>query len=1100
MNDKQYSPNSPIDNKKANLQLKFSTMDLPDVSEAKEMKTFLNFFLHGELMRQFLMDEDIWLFIQNMKSILKEDSSVIDAWLDNQLHLARSNSESLLNIDIPPFLNIKKSYECGNTKVEKEYDKCYLSCNNNFVKNNSLLDTKIENTQNNIINYLNNEELITKKNKNELNMDTNISKLVTKGLSYKEENNKKEIDKDHANHDNNKINNNHCNNNNDKFGTTYNNNNNSSSSSSSSSFNSKDIFSYLKDKNISDILQKGMNRSESLIDNEEKGAYKEEQQKEETHEYSTSTLKVKIIKSDNDNNIINKKSYMLKQLSNDIETKNRSLSSDIYEASENSEKEEKKKQKRKQLKLLDMNYQHTMENSLTSNRYETNKYRDSNKHVNINALEGGSLADSKRTMYNNDNNKTTITTTSSYNNNLLIENTQNVHIYIENNIIKDKQNDIPSKNVFFADDGYKKGKEVIDGGASKSETNKNETIKNETIKNETNGKQHNDNQFNEIKTKTNKITRGLKDIINKNAYINLNNTSITQGEISMNEKNEVEKSYIKNNNKLSELVLNKSEMSSINMKKTRDICLNHHDNLNDKNRAQPILIPKLTVNVGRLMNENRDKKLKNIFIQCNNKMDLQTFEKLIVVNYLKIGEYMSYTLFSKIPKTNNNFLTFNDVIKYFCNRFIDGSEDPSYYNDEIYVNLFNKKTKKDSFSNSNQVLNNTDSGFVPDGGTYNEVISKIDESKELGPNMTKSNELSSNLNDGSVIEDGTCSDNDRCINLLYKKCSIVNFFNAIKSDDKNYLEFKDFDMYVREILQRNKSLQFLLGHNEFLERYVESVIVRIYYHIDINDTNKIYLNDLRKNDLAHIWCCLDDSIKVQDIRQYFSYSHFYVYYFTFCQTSSCKDMLIDDNDLYRFDNHALNDFIVNRIWSKISIKLGGPNQKYMCLNDWIYFIMNYEDMTTNRSIEFWFKLIDLDANGIITDHEISVFFNIQSERLKSHYLEEPKLEDWLCQMNDAIQPSIEGNFTLSDLKKNKKYAAKFFGCLVSLSKLLAWEGRDVHRELQIETEYPNWTPWEFFCKTKYDELCYLENESIYDDNFDQYENNYTKSYYNLDSD
>ncbi|VWU52541.1 phosphatase 2A regulatory subunit-related protein, putative, partial [Hepatocystis sp. ex Piliocolobus tephrosceles] len=805
MNDKHYASNSPIGNKKANLQLKFNTTDLPDMSEAKEMQTFLNFFLHGELMRQFLMDEEIWLFIQNMKSILKEDSCVIDAWLDNQLYLARSNAESALNVDIPPFVNKRKSYEYGNTKVEKEYDKGYLSCNNNFMKNNSLLDTNIENTQNNIINYLNNEELVIKKNKNELSMDTNINNLTTKGLSYKEEKNKKEIDKDHASHDNNKINNNHYNKNNDKFGTTYNNNS-SGSISSSSDCNSKGIFSYLKDKNISDIFQKDMNKSENLIDKEEKGEHTEEQQKEEMQKYNTNTLNVKL-KSDNDNNsnIINKKSYILKKLSNDIEKKNRSLSSDMYEDSADNETEEKKKQKEKQLKLLDMNYQHTMEHNLTSNRYETNKLKDSNKHTNINPLEVCSPTDRKLAIYNTDNNRTTTISTSSYNNNLLNENTQNVHIYLENNIMKDKQNNILFKNGFVADDGYKKGKDVIDDDVNKSETKKSETRQSETRqsetrKNETNDKQHTENQFNEIKTKTNKITKGLNDIIDKHAYID--NTSITYGGISMNEKNEVEKSYIKGNNNLSELVLNKSEMSSINVKKTRGVSLNNRDNLNDKNRVLTVLIPKLTVNVGPLINENREKKLKSIFIQCNNKMDLPTFEKLIVVNYLKIGEYMSYTLFSKIPKTNNNFLTFNDVIKYFSNRFIDGSEDPSYYNDDIYVNLFNKKTKKDAFSNNNQVLDHTESGLVSDGVTHNEVISKIDESKELGLNKTRTNELSSNLNDGSVIENGTYSDKDKCINLIYKKCSIVNFFNAIKSDNKNYLEFKDFDMYVREILQR----------------------------------------------------------------------------------------------------------------------------------------------------------------------------------------------------------------------------------------------------------------------------------------------------------
>lgn len=42
------------------------------------------------------------------------------------------------------------------------------------------------------------------------------------------------------------------------------------------------------------------------------------------------------------------------------------------------------------------------------------------------------------------------------------------------------------------------------------------------------------------------------------------------------------------------------------------------------------------------------------------------------------------------------------------------------------------------------------------------------------------------------------------------------------------------------------------------------------------------------------------------------------------------------------------------------------NYKYYFKNLYLGFILSEEDKTTKRSIEYWFKVVDLDENGIIT--------------------------------------------------------------------------------------------------------------------------------------
>ena len=53
----------------------------------------------------------------------------------------------------------------------------------------------------------------------------------------------------------------------------------------------------------------------------------------------------------------------------------------------------------------------------------------------------------------------------------------------------------------------------------------------------------------------------------------------------------------------------------------------------------------------------------------------------------------------------------------------------------------------------------------------------------------------------------------------------------------------------------------------------------------------------------------------------------------------------------------------------------------MTFGDFVWFILCVEDKTTEQSIEYWFKIMDLDGNGIVTGYELEFFFEEQSQRL-----------------------------------------------------------------------------------------------------------------------
>lgn len=68
----------------------------------------------------------------------------------------------------------------------------------------------------------------------------------------------------------------------------------------------------------------------------------------------------------------------------------------------------------------------------------------------------------------------------------------------------------------------------------------------------------------------------------------------------------------------------------------------------------------------------------------------------------------------------------------------------------------------------------------------------------------------------------------------------------------------------------------------------------------------------------------------------------------------------------------------------------------MSYEDFIWFMLSEEDKTTLRSIKYWFKLVDLDNNGIITGFELEFFFEEQHQRLDYLNQEPVYFEDYIC--------------------------------------------------------------------------------------------------------
>jgi serine/threonine-protein phosphatase 2A regulatory subunit B'' len=209
------------------------------------------------------------------------------------------------------------------------------------------------------------------------------------------------------------------------------------------------------------------------------------------------------------------------------------------------------------------------------------------------------------------------------------------------------------------------------------------------------------------------------------------------------------------------------------------------------------------------------------------------------------------------------------------------------------------------------------------------------------------------------------------------------------------------------------------------------------------------------------------------VLRYFSYEHFYVIYCKFWELDTDHDFLIDKENLIRYGNHSLTYRIVDRIFTQIPRKFTSMTEGKMGYEDFVYFILSEEDKSSEPSLEYWFKCIDLDGNGILTSNEMQFFYEEQLHRMECMAQEPVLFEDILCQMIDMIGPENESFFTLRDLKRCK-LSGNIFNILFNLNKFMAFETRDPFL-IRQERENPTLTEWDRFAHREYIRLSMEED-------------------------
>ncbi|KAM4821592.1 serine/threonine-protein phosphatase 2A regulatory subunit B'' subunit alpha isoform 2-T4 [Thomomys bottae] len=316
------------------------------------------------------------------------------------------------------------------------------------------------------------------------------------------------------------------------------------------------------------------------------------------------------------------------------------------------------------------------------------------------------------------------------------------------------------------------------------------------------------------------------------------------------------------------------------------------------------------------------------------------------------------------------------------------------------------------------------------------------------------------------------------------------FISLLAKPSCSSLEQEDFIPLLQDVVDTHPGLTFLRDAPEFHSRYITTVIQRIFYTVNRSWSGKITSTELRKSNFLQTLALLEEEEDINQITDYFSYEHFYVIYCKFWELDSDHDLYISQADLSRYNDQASSNRIIERIFSG-AVTRGKSVQKEgrMSYADFVWFLISEEDKRNPTSIEYWFRCMDVDGDGILSMYELEYFYEEQCERMEAMGIEPLPFHDLLCQMLDLVKPASDGRITLRDLKRCRM-AHIFYDTFFNLEKYLDHEQRDPFAvQKDVDNDGPEPSDWDRFAAEEYETLVAEEatQAQLQEGSFEEYD-------------
>jgi serine/threonine-protein phosphatase 2A regulatory subunit B'' len=123
----------------------------------------------------------------------------------------------------------------------------------------------------------------------------------------------------------------------------------------------------------------------------------------------------------------------------------------------------------------------------------------------------------------------------------------------------------------------------------------------------------------------------------------------------------------------------------------------------------------------------------------------------------------------------------------------------------------------------------------------------------------------------------------------------------------------------------------------------------------------------------------------------FSYKDFYVIYCKFWELDRDRDMQLTLADLELYGRRALSRAALSRVIecygvrSPDDVQPPGLISGHLGFKEFVNFILSVEEKTTDSALHYWYRILDLDEDGVLSFLELETFWEHQQGRLAEQY-------------------------------------------------------------------------------------------------------------------
>lgn len=236
-----------------------------------------------------------------------------------------------------------------------------------------------------------------------------------------------------------------------------------------------------------------------------------------------------------------------------------------------------------------------------------------------------------------------------------------------------------------------------------------------------------------------------------------------------------------------------------------------------------------------------------------------------------------------------------------------------------------------------------------------------------------------------------------------------------------YLREKDMENFIFELIPTLPQLNSL--QEEFYPFYVFTAVRRFFFFLDPKRTGKIYISQLLTSLIIQELYELrqEQPLGAQEAESnWFSVQSALKVYGAYLELDIDQNGMLSKAELMNYGSGGgglmLTDVFIERVFEEYhTYRDSETGEREMDYKTFLDFVLAMDHKNSSQGIHYFWKLIDINHNGIIDSFVISYFFRAIVNQLETKKIDVASVDDVKDEIFDMVHAKHVGAITLQDL-------------------------------------------------------------------------------------